>query len=258
MSDRELRRRLTLPSGWPAAAFLAVIVGAVGRTLLLQHGSPRLADRWAAVALPVLAYQVGYLHYQQRKIGQPRGTSPSLRLPTVITMVRGNLYAATAGFLLITPSTPLLAWVPGICYGVGAALDWVDGRLARSLGGSTELGKRLDMAFDTLGFLVAPLVGVVWGRLPVFYLSLSAARYLFRAGTWWRRRRGLPVEVLRPSRPRRWLAGLQMAFIAIALPPLVPTTVVHPLAAVMLVPSLAVFLRDYLDVTGRIDPVSGR
>jgi CDP-diacylglycerol--glycerol-3-phosphate 3-phosphatidyltransferase len=106
------------------------------------------------------------------------------------------------------------------------------------------------MACDTVGFLVAPLVGVVWGSLPVWYLSISVARYLFKLGRGWRRRRGKPVYVLPESRVRRPLAGVQMAFITAALCPLVPRSVVWPAAAVVVTPSLVVFARDYLVVAG--------
>ena len=252
MSDRRLRRRLVVPSGWPSAVVVALLVGLGGRSLLIHLGSPAVADRWLVVALPVLVYQVGFLAYQQVDLGLAGDVSFALRLPTLVTMVRGNLYAVTSGFVLVTPETPLIAWIPGVCYGLGAALDYVDGQLARHLGGPTELGARLDHAFDTLGFLVAPLVGVIWGRLPAVYLSISAARYLFRAGIWWRRRRDLPVAPLPPSRYRRLLAGLQMAFITVALLPVVPPDLVHPVAIVVMSPSLAIFGRDYLHVTGRI------
>jgi len=48
-----------------------------------------------------------------------------------------------------------LAWVPALCYGTGVALDKLDGIVARTVGRQTELGRRLDMAFDTFGFVVA-------------------------------------------------------------------------------------------------------
>jgi CDP-diacylglycerol--glycerol-3-phosphate 3-phosphatidyltransferase len=137
-----------------------------------------------------------------------------------------------------------------VLYGGGCALDWIDGFAARRAGRTTVLGARLDMAFDTLGFLVAPVIGVLWGRLPVWYLSLSLARYLFKAGRGLRRYRGRPVYDLPPSRVRRPLAGVQMVFITVALAPVVPVETVRALAAVVLVPSLAVFARDYLVVSG--------
>jgi CDP-diacylglycerol--glycerol-3-phosphate 3-phosphatidyltransferase len=129
-------------------------------------------------------------------------------------------------------------------------MDFVDGLLARRLGRETVLGAKLDMAVDTLGFLVAPLVAVAWGRLPVWYLSLSAARYAFKFGCWTRRRRSLPVGDLPESRVRRPLAAVQMVFLTVAFLPVVPERAVWLAAPVVLVPSLAVFVRDYLFVAG--------
>jgi len=79
-----------------------------------------------------------------------------LGLANVVTLVRGALYAVVAGFVVV-PSETALAWVPALCYGTGVALDKLDGIVARTVGRQTELGRRLDMAFDTFGFVVAPL-----------------------------------------------------------------------------------------------------
>jgi len=187
---------------------------------------------------------------------RPEGgvTLASLGLPNAVTLVRGFLYAGVAGFLFVPPGTlsPAARWLPGVCYGVGATLDALDGHLARWNGPETLLGRKLDLAFDTLGFLLAPLVGVAWGRLPAVYLSLSAARYCYRAACWWRERRGRRVGDLPESRLRRPLAAFQMAFIAVALLPVLPPRLVHPAALVAAAPSLLLFARDYLAVTGRL------
>jgi len=133
------------------------------------------------------------------------------------TLVRGALYAVVAGFVVV-PSETALAWVPALCYGTGVALDKLDGIVARTVGRQTELGRRFDMAFDTFGFVVAPLVAVLWGLLPVWYLSISAARYVFRGAVWLRRVRGLPVGDLPDSDLGKYLAGVQMIFVTIAPP----------------------------------------
>jgi CDP-diacylglycerol--glycerol-3-phosphate 3-phosphatidyltransferase len=44
-----------------------------------------------------------------------------------------------------------------------------------------------------------------------------------------------------------------MAVITVALVPATPAALVHPAVTVAMLPSLAVFLRDYLAVTGRLD-----
>jgi CDP-diacylglycerol--glycerol-3-phosphate 3-phosphatidyltransferase len=166
-----------------------------------------------------------------------------------VTLGRGALLAALAGFAALTPR-PEIAWLPAILYGAACGMDLFDGFLARRTERTTLLGAKLDLAIDTTGFLVAPVVGVLWGQLPVWYLSLSAARYLFKFGCWRRRRSGKPVYDLPPSLARRPLAGIQMGFIAFALIPIVSLSIVRPLAAVVLTASLVVFVRDYAIVSG--------
>jgi CDP-diacylglycerol--glycerol-3-phosphate 3-phosphatidyltransferase len=248
MSGENVRGRRLEAAALTALGGAAVAVAVGGWALLAGEASRSVADGWVAVASAVLAAQLGYLAYHLDADRPAAVFGP----PNLVTLLRGTLYAATAGFLVVTPATAALAWAPAACYGTGAVLDFVDGRLARRTGRTTVLGGKLDHAFDTLGFLVAPLVGVAWGRLPLLYLSLSAARYVFRAGVGWRRRQGRFVGELPDSRVRRPLAAAQMAVIAVALAPVLPTSVVHPVAAVAVTPSLAVFLRDYLVVTGRL------
>ena len=197
----------------------------------------------------VLAWELAFL-WRNRRVGEPGTGTTALGAANLVTLVRGASFAGVAGFVVTEP-VGVLAWGPALLYGVGVSLDAVDGVVARTLGESTRLGEKLDLAFDTLGFLVAPIVAVAWGRLPVWYLTLATARYWYRLGLWLRRRRGRPVGTLPESRVRRPLAAVQMAFITVALAPVLPARLVAVLAALVVVPSLAVFLRDYLVVTGR-------
>lgn len=236
-------------------AFLgATAIGAtVGSRLVTEVAGSAAGWRWLLGFGGLLAAEVGFVRYHLDAPWLDRGRlRKTIGLPTALTLIRGVLYAAAAGFLFVAPSSAALRWAPGACYGVGATLDFVDGRLARRNGQTTDLGERLDHAFDTLGFLVAPLVGVAWGRLPIWYLSLSAARYVFLAGLTWRRWAGRPVYPLPPSRLRRRLAAFQMAFITVALLPVLPAAIIHPAAGAALAPSLAWFLRDWLVVSGRL------
>lgn len=250
MTGARLRRQwwLTLGGFVGAAAVVALVFS--------RAFDARTGGLWLLGSSPVFAYQLWFL---RRALGDnhPPGRDDApystLGVANAVTLGRGWLYAAVGGFLLVVPPVgSVWRWLPVAWYGGGAALDWVDGWLAKTAAQRTELGSRLDMAFDTVGFLVAPLVGVVWGRLPLWYLSISAARYLFKAGRGLRRYRGRAVYDLPPSRVRRPLAGLQMAFITGALVPVVPVAIVHPVAAVVVVPSLAVFVRDYLAVVGYV------
>lgn len=250
---RVVSRRLWLDLG--GVALLLVLGTIAGRALLTETVAISVADRWLLVTGAVLLYEFGFLWYHlpaNRPDGGTGAVQSTLGIANCVTLARGGLYAAVAGFLLVPPTGSMLAWLPGLCYGAGAALDALDGAVARVTGTQSKLGERLDLAFDTLGFLVAPLVGVLWGRLPVWYLTIAFARYLYRGGLAWRRYRGRPVGELPPSRVRRPLAALQMAFITVALLPVLPVPLVRLLALVVVTPSLVVFARDYLAVTGRI------
>lgn len=258
---KRLRGQWWLTAGAFTLGAAAVVAATTARF------SARTAATWLVAAALPLGYVLWFLQSSLAQNRPPAGAAvsdggftvgPTLGLANGITVVRGGLFAGLTGFVLVVPPTGSpWRWLPVAAYGLGAGLDWVDGLVARNAGRRTVLGEKLDMAFDTLGFLVAPLVGVAWGRIPVWYLSLSAARYLFKFGCWQRRRRGLAVGELPPSRLRRPLAGVQMAFITVALLPLVPPAVVRPAAAVVVVPSLALFLRDYLAVSRAPDKETG-
>lgn len=232
------------------------MLGAVGLILALRGVFPP-RDIDALVLDPAAVAGLcwaGQLLYVGHSLDPAQGPSRSWRrlfgLANVLTVSRGALYAVVAGFVVVPPGTDL-AWVPALAYGTGALLDKIDGMVARTVGGETELGERLDMAFDTFGFVAAPLVAVLWGLLPAWYLSLSAARYVYRGGVAWRRHRGRPVFDAPDSDLGKYLAGVQMAFITLALAPAVPTDLVWTLAPFVLAPSLAVFARDFLVVSGR-------
>ena len=197
---------------------------------------------WTAVAA-YLAFAVAAA--TDRRPGQPLG------LATAPTIARGGLYAVVATFVVVSP-TGRVVWVPAACYGAGVLLDRVDGSVARTVGHETPLGRRLDVATDTFGFVAAPLLAVAWGQLPVWYLSLSAARYVYRGAKYQRRLRGLALSDRPDSDLGRYLAGGQMVFLTLVLTPAVapePAAAVAPLA---LAPSLGVFVRDYLHVSGRL------
>jgi CDP-diacylglycerol--glycerol-3-phosphate 3-phosphatidyltransferase len=261
-----LRRELTLTAVAFAAALVAAVAGLDALVALRGRVGITLpvAVQWAVPAVGVGAFVLWFprRHLDANRpdadeaddVGSadPAGRYETLGLANRVTLARGGLVAALAGFVAVEP-TDAVRWAPAVCYGANCLLDLVDGALARRRGRTTVLGARLDMAFDTLGFLVAPVVAVAWGRLPVWYLSLSAARYLYKAGCAARRRRGHSLRELPSSRLRRPLAGTQMAFITLALAPVLPAAMVHALAVPVLVPSLAVFARDYLVVAGHVE-----
>ncbi|WP_280586428.1 CDP-alcohol phosphatidyltransferase family protein [Halorubrum sp. Boch-26] len=251
MAETSRRRSVRVGAG----VGLPLLAGVALAALLLRLFPADATGRWGlSPAVVAGVCWAGQLWYVGHGLDPGRPTDGFwgrlLGLANAVTLVRGALYAVVAGFVVAPPETALV-WVPALCYGTGVALDNFDGTVARTVGRETDIGRRLDMAFDTFGFVAAPLVAVLWELLPVWYLSISAARYAFRGAVWLRRVRGLPVGDLPDSDLGKYLAGVQMVFVTVALVPPVPTGLVWTLAPVVLAPSLAVFTRDYLVVSGR-------
>ena len=200
-----------------------------------------------AGSLPVWAWS-SWLLYRGLADNRRRGDAeiqPELGAPTRVTMFRGLLVALAAGYL---PVPSVLA----PAYTAAAILDGVDGRLARLWKRETLLGSRLDMEVDAAGILAASFGGILLEKLPLWYLAVGLARYVFVLGSAARSRAGKPIRDLDASDLRRLLAGLQMGFLAVALWPQVPQAVSLPAAYPFGAATLFMFLRDWLFVSHRL------
>jgi len=170
-------------------------------------------------------------------------TPTRVGIANLLTLLRGLLIGALVLYVIGGPlGLPAVGAV--LLYGTASAIDAVDGAVARHRAETSAVGADLDQAVDSLGFVLAPLAAIALGALPVYYLALSAARYVYLAAVRLRRARGLAVAPLPPSRVRRPLAALQMLFMTVALAPPVPAAVTLTLAPLALAPSLIIFIRD--------------
>src|SRR5690606_22391410 len=229
--ERGCRMAVTLGAGrtaldrlrreWLLLTAAGVLLVAAGFWLLRAHWGASEAGRWALLAAAVLAYEAWTLRRGLAANHRPGEKSllPGLGAANRLTLLRGAMLALMAGFLFAPWSGGWLAWAPAALYGAIVLLDGLDGAVARLTGQPTRLGEMLDLELDALGMLVAPLLGVWYGQLPPWFLLVSAARYLFVLGLWWRRRRGLPIYELPPSHRRRSLAGLMMGCTGVVLWP---------------------------------------
>jgi CDP-diacylglycerol--glycerol-3-phosphate 3-phosphatidyltransferase len=224
----------------------------VAGTLALTGAACLTGPAFLIGALPVWLVVMATLRWLQARAPAPIGRA------TQLTLLRGWLIAALAGFIAVPPRG-WMAWAPGALYTTAAICDLFDGYLARRWDEVTALGGRLDVAMDALGLVVAPLVAVVLGRLPPWYLLLGAAYYLFQAGQSLRRRRGLPLHLdrLRPTPHARMFAGYQMGLVATALFPVLGPPGTSITATLFMLPTLALFGREWLVLTGRVAPDSG-
>lgn len=176
-----------------------------------------------------------------------------------ITLLRAAAIVGVAGFLplsfqpgLMLPTQNVLAWAPGIIYLGISILDLLDGYVARKQGRETELGKQLDIVTDAAGLLVASLLAVALGRLPLIYLLVGLAYYPFVFGIWLRQRRAMPVVALQSRPYSRIIAGCQMGLVAMALLPIFKPTFTYLAAYIFMLPLLIGFVRDWLVVSCRM------
>lgn len=249
---RSLRKRWLFTAGLYVAALIA------GYGFLDWAWSAGHAVWWLGWAAAATLVELGILWWilpHNHRKASPR-LLPTFGYGTALTLVCGLLLVLLAGFLFAPRPSGLLAWIPPLLYTAARLVDYIDGYIARITDHETELGGILDMEFDGLGVLIAVLLGIQYGALPLWYLPLALSRQLFIGGLWWRSRRGLPVYEMTPSANRRIIAGYQTAFISVALWPIFLPPVSTLAAVIFALPLIASFLRDWLVVSGALDPAT--
>jgi CDP-diacylglycerol--glycerol-3-phosphate 3-phosphatidyltransferase len=241
---------------WIAVLVCALIL--LGGFSIVNYGrSNQNGLQWILQTAFVTIYALGLL-----RAGLPLNYHPkkkvlhsTLGYGTWITIIRAMLIALLAGYLfqpwpksLVFPGR--LSWAPGALYTTASILDYLDGLVARAGKQETHLGAYLDINIDALGLLIAPLLAVWYGQLPIAYLGVSAAYYLFVVGIRLRKKYSKPVFKLEPRRSARIIAGIQMGFVGIALFPVFSPPVTIIVAYLLMVPLLAGFVRDWCFVCG--------
>ena len=145
---------------------------------------------------------------------------PRLGPANQITMIRAGI-AAIAASLMAEPAGASVAWVLVIATAVMAALDGVDGWLARRTGLSSAFGARFDMETDAFFMLVLSVL--VWrhDKAGVWVLAIGLMRYAFVAAGWL-----LPwlAQPLRATWRGKAIAVAQVIGLGVALLPLVPAS----------------------------------
>ena len=130
----------------------------------------------------------------------------TLGLGNRLTILRGGLIAVTGGFLFL----PHEVWFAALPYSLSVILDRVDGFVARRYKQTSLLGTQLDITFDALGLMIAPLMAISSGQIHWSYFLLSIAYYIYQAGLHYRKKQALPIYSSPENSLRRTLAGFQM------------------------------------------------
>ncbi|MDT4292025.1 CDP-alcohol phosphatidyltransferase family protein [Methylomonas sp. MO1] len=217
-----------------------------------------LAGQWMILASLIWAY-VCRCVWQRLALNRAKAEAPlyvTLGWGNRITILRGGCIALTGGFLFMPQTLTATMWLPALCYTLAAILDRLDGFAARRSGQVSLLGNELDISFDALGLVIAPLLAIGLGKLQFSYLLLSAAYYVYRWGLQRRCLGGLPLHPLPENPLRRTLAGFQMAFVAVALWPLLDPELSVIAGIAFMLPVLFGFATDWWVVCGGLTPLA--
>jgi len=218
------------------------------------------AQRWLIFSSIVQIYGLWIL-WRHLPLNHRAGESAlftTLGTANHLSLIRGLLASLVAGFLFLPWPTGILSWLPSLLYLVAYIIDYFDGYYARRNNQVTLLGTKLDIEFDGLNMFIVNLLAIWYGQLDLWFLSISLAYHFFVLGMEWRRRQGKPLYDLTPSFHRRAFAGFLMAFACTALMPFIPAFSIK-LASFIFGGAVGLgFIRDWLVVSGRLDPQSER
>ncbi len=206
---------------------------------------------YAWVTAILLAFWVLSRPWQWRDLNRPVATAPpypTLGAANLLTIGRGLLLPWLAAWV-IAPSAAAGQWGGGL-YLLFILLDFADGLTARLTKRPSLLGAALDMHYDGWGVFLAAALLVRLGKAPLWYLLVGLARPLsLLAGLMWQRS-GRRLHPLAEKPLRRTLAGLQMAYLSLALLPIFLAAATRWLAWLFGAPFLLNFLADFWQQTG--------
>ena len=206
MRPLPLRIQVLLASGFGVSGVVVVSL-VIGPSLQASAGHPWTAAALFAVMMTAVVATVS-THHPFARFGPAN----------YATMIRAALVALTAALLVEAPAERIAWWVVGTTAGL-AALDGVDGWLARRTGLASAFGARFDVEVDALLILVLSLFVWRYDKAGVWVLACGSMRYLFVAAGW-----VLPwlAGPLRPTLRGKSVAVGQFAGLGLALSPVVP------------------------------------
>ncbi len=246
-----------LQHAWWTACFFSLLFIMGGFSWLYFLWQPLAALQWMLQSSVIISYMLWLLRtgLGKNRSQQNRVLHHAFGVANWLTIGRGFLIAALGGFLFQEPpgsasETRWLIWVPGAIYIIAALMDYLDGYLARAMRSETQLGEWLDTKIDALGLLVASILAIAHDRLPIYYISVGLAYYIFQLGLWYRKKNNLPIIEIKPHPAKRMIAGFQMGLVAVALLPICPRPAMTVAATIFMIPLLVGFFRDALEVGG--------
>ena len=158
----------------------------------------------------------------------------------LVTAIRAILVGLVAGLIGRTATPPVLWFVIGLT-AVMAALDGLDGWIARRTGTASAFGARFDMETDAALILVLSILVWQHGKAGAWVLGCGLMRYAFVAAGWL-----LPwlARPLPPTRRGKTVAVAQLVGLSVSLAPVVPAGPSGVIAAVTLAALVWSFATD--------------
>jgi phosphatidylglycerophosphate synthase len=211
----DLDRSVRAPAHrWPRGAVPAVVLAAAAATggaWLLARWLGDAAVAWRAASVALVGGSA-LLWLTARRLALP--TFGAANAVTLVRAVLVVLLLATFG----VAATSTVAWLLVALSTIAAALDGVDGALARGRGERSAFGARFDMEVDALLILV--LATLVWqhGKADVWILAAGLLRYGFVAASYVSPWLG---AALPPSRRRQAVCVVQIVTLIGALVPFI-------------------------------------
>jgi phosphatidylglycerophosphate synthase len=212
----------------------------------------------ATALLDALWLAVGTLAWRTALLGAAGGAlvlwlagrhlhAPTFGVANTMTLVRGALAIMLLALLGVRE---VEWWLVGLAT-LAAALDGVDGALARRRNEASAFGARFDMETDALLILV--LAALVWqlGKAGVWILLAGLLRYLFVGASFvlpWLR------SALPPSRRRQTVCVVQIVSLIGALVPVVTQPASAALALAGLIVLIWSFAVDVAHLTRQARP----
>jgi len=218
MPSLSLRTRVLLTSGL-VTSVVVVVANVIRPWLQASAGYPWAAASVFAVTMMIVVITIS-THHPFGRFGPANH----------VTTSRAAL-VALAGALLIEPPSAVIAWWVVGATAALAALDGLDGRLARQTRLASAFGARFDLEVDALLILVLSLFVWQHDKAGAWVLACGLMRYAFVAAGWllpWMAGR------LQPTRRGKSVAVGQFAGLSLALAPVVPSLTSDIVSAITL------------------------
>ncbi len=221
------------PLRLPSAPLRSSVIGAVIACFILLLGLTPAVASWTMSGADYIRRSVIYFAAAAVLIVGFAGAHhphPRFGAANTITLIRVALVASMAGLLGETPDSRTASLAVAIVI-IVAALDGVDGWLARRGGQSSAFGARFDMETDAALILILSILVSQHGKAGAWVIACGLMRYAFVACGWL-----LPwmARPLRSTIRGKSVAIAQFIGLAAALSPLVPVPVSPVVAAITL------------------------